>query len=91
VMCEAAPSTALTSLSWAANEAKSAISFQYADPAVHLAVTRSIWQSYANRVQQSPMEFIEAPAFTRHLPKYLDDDQYKLYRQSWRRIPSSEM
>lgn len=22
------------------------------------------------------MEFIEAPAFTRHLPKYLDDDQY---------------
>ena len=23
------------------------------------------------------MEFIEAPAFTRHLPKYLDDDQYR--------------
>jgi hypothetical protein len=23
------------------------------------------------------MEFIEAPAFTRHLSKYLDDDQYR--------------
>jgi len=24
-----------------------------------------------------PMEFIEAPAFTRHLSKYLDDDEYR--------------
>ena len=23
------------------------------------------------------MEFIEAPAFTRHLPRYLDDEQYR--------------
>ncbi len=23
------------------------------------------------------MEFIEAPAFTRHLPDYLNDDEYK--------------
>lgn len=23
------------------------------------------------------MEFIEAPAFTRHLPEYLSDDRYK--------------
>jgi hypothetical protein len=28
------------------------------------------------------MEFIEAPAFTRHLSKYLDDDQYRTL-QAW--------
>ena len=28
------------------------------------------------------MEFIEAPAFTRHLPDYLNDDEYKGLRPS---------
>jgi len=33
------------------------------------------------------MEFIEAPAFTRHLPGYLDDDQYRRLQDALSNAP----
>lgn len=35
---------------------------------------------YAIGVQYATMEFIEAPAFSRHLPAYLDDDAYRSFQ-----------
>jgi len=37
------------------------------------------------------MEFIEAPAFTRHLPDYLNDDDYRRCKRALRLIPSLEI
>lgn len=35
------------------------------------------------------VEFVEAPAFTRHLPKYLDDDEYHLLQIQLARNPDA--
>jgi len=35
------------------------------------------------------MEFIEAPAFTRHVPEYLDDDQFRDLQDALSRDPES--
>lgn len=35
------------------------------------------------------VEFVEAPAFTRHLPKYLDDDEYHLLQMHLARNPDA--
>jgi len=35
------------------------------------------------------MEFVEAPAFTRHLHEYLSDEQYRALQESWLQIPNS--
>jgi mRNA-degrading endonuclease RelE of RelBE toxin-antitoxin system len=33
------------------------------------------------------MEFFEAPAFTRYLPRYLDDDQYRILQRALANTP----
>jgi len=44
---------------------------------------------YAKSVQYNGMEFIESPAFTRHLPRYLEDDGYKALQNELARNPEA--
>lgn len=44
---------------------------------------------YATGVGCAGMEFIEAPAFTRYLPEYLDDEGYRTLEQELARKPEA--
>ncbi len=57
------------------------------DPQATCVRNSRIVELYADRVYNPTMEFLEAPAFTKHVHEYLNDDQYRGLQDALARNP----